>query len=244
MRTKTQKEKEFNACAKTYGVRAFTAKEFDKDKELQKAFNNFQSIIYFGSKPLRKFKLLRLYNLKFSSRIDIYYGTFLENYKKNNSSNNDYSTIVVSTQKLFELHTPIEAIACYEYFDAYILTQGYPTSYDSKETQEIIHNVQKWHKVRKEIDNIKPFIRQRFPQWEKATKQEKLKIKKDIETLINDLTTLRMDTRKINQVYDFINNYTGLNQLSKYKIDVLLSLKLPLIDSPKIAKKILENSSS
>ena len=46
----------------------------------------------------------------------------------------------------------------------------------------------------------------------------------------------------LNMVHVFLNNYTDLNKLNRFKVDILLEFDLPLINSKKIAKKIVDNS--
>lgn len=278
MRPKTDKEKEFNDIAATYQIKAFTAQEFDTDKELQKAFNSFLEFSDFTAlaDPSRKGEIPDMYYTKFfelygksKEKIDQYEAgiKFMNSISSTNPSidgvlshkdlkkffelnnrieeeinNNDDSNVVLCTQQLFELHTPIKDISCWEYFDAYMLEHMLVPPYGSQNKITLINDkIKQWHKTRRQVDKIKPFIEERFPRWSKASEKEKKEYVADIKKLISELEILGIDTSMLEKVYYFISNYT-LNQLNKYKADLLLELKLPLINSKEIANKILKNS--
>ncbi len=232
MRLKTVEEKEFNDAAAAYGIKAFTAQEFDKDEELQVAFDS-----YWRS---RDFVLED--DLSNILEEDMGYIYFLESHKDSYGE----STVafeVASTQGLFELVVPIKEISCRLYQEIY--TQGLVSiQIHGKliEDTSIYDKVKKWHKFRREIDRIKPFVEKRYLRWENADKNEKKEILDDLNKLIEDLDVLGVDTRILSSTHKFLKNYPGLNSIKKLKIATLLGLKLPLINSEKIAKKIIENS--
>ncbi len=241
MRLKTDKEKEFTDFSATYGIKAFTAQEFDNNKELQKAFSSFVECTDFTvlRDPSKKGETLDMHYIKFFES----FGKTRKEIVNYETNSNDIENVVLCTKNLFELHTPIKDISCWEYFDAYTLEHMSLVPFGSQDEIVLLNEkVKSWHKVRREIDKIKLFIAERFPKWSKASVIDKKEYKEDIKKQIFELKILGMDTSALEKVHYFMNNYTGLNQLNKYKADFLLDLELPHINSRKIANKILKNS--
>ena len=237
MRSKTKDELLFNKQAKKYGIHAFTATQFDKDDAIQKALISFV-----------KYKDFKL-NDDFSNLEDYdssYFDYFLENAEGTNEFNLDIhknAEEVESAQKLFELISPVKKIACIEYYETE--TQGFvevQTENGSRNDSTIYDLVVRWHRFRREVDKIKPFIRERFPRWDNAGVKEKKQYKEDIKKLIKNLEILGNDTKQLKRVDYFLSNYSGLNQITKFKMELLLALKLPQINSKEIAKIIIDFS--
>ena len=81
-----------------------------------------------------------------------------------------------------------------------------------------------------------------FPRWDKAEKKEKSMFKDEITKCIEALTCLNNDTTELTMVSNFMHSGLSLNQITNYKIDILLNLDLPNINSKEIAKKIIKSS--
>ena len=241
MRPKTDKEKEFNEVVVSHGIKAFTAQQFDENTELQKAFDSFVEYTDFDAltDPIREGEKLVMHYMDFLASYDNI------RYKCDHHTRNKYdnSNAELCISSLFELHSPVKEITCWEYFDAFLLDHNMLPAHEN--TSEVIAmniKIKTWHKTRREIDKIKPFVEARFPRWSKASKEENKSYIESIKKEIFDLEILGVDTVKLKRVLHFLKNYTGLNKLNKYKVDFLLDLKLPLIDSQAIAKKIIDNS--
>ncbi len=232
MRPKTAEEKQFIVQAAAYGIKAFTALEFDNNKILKEAFSSF---IRSKDQVLRD---------DFSNILEMEtdYLDFFQNYNDHYIDHKD-AAAPDATSQLFELVVPVKEIICREYLETF--TQGFvivPAGDGSYEDDSIHKKVTHWHRIRREIDRIKPFVESHYPKWDKATTKKKREYKKSIEKFIEDLEILGSDTQGLRMVLLFLERYSGLNQIKKFKEDLLLEFKFPLIDTPIIAKKIVENS--
>ncbi len=243
MRPKTKNEKLFNEQAKKYGINAFTASQFDKDMNLKKALISFEKSKKFGLEG------------DFSNlmEFDNYYLEYLEENSEENGIQSKYvkKEEIKSAQNLFDLISPIEYLGCSEYYqidtlgfiDVSILTKvGDTIQQDHTKDKSIYDKIQKWHKIRKEIDNIKPFIENRFPRWNHASKKEKEQYKEEIRKLISELTILENDTKQLKRVKYFMDNYSGLNKIAQFKELLLQFLQLPRTNMKEIREKIIKLS--
>lgn len=235
MRRLTKDEKAFNLISKDYNIKAATARQFDnaeeKHPELYQAFTSFTA----SPSPLE---------LSFFDEIGITgVNKTPECYKifedKSGISQQEANEMMLTAQ-LFDLHTQIPEIASRIYAETEMY--GFFIDGEKGESYALAVKIAKWHSSRKVIDKVKPFVEKYFSHWEKATTKEKKESKEEIKTLIEALEILEIDTQKLKIVYYFLDNYAGLNQVTKFMIDVLLELNLPFIDSRGIAKKIIENS--
>ncbi len=227
----------FNKQAKKYGIKAFTATQFKKDADLQKAFSSFIQC--------KDFKLND--DLSSLKDFDTYYFDYFQEaigeMKLFSPAIHEKAEEVESTQKLFELISPVKEIACIEYYETE--TQGFvevQTANGPRDDSTIYDQVKRWHGLRREVDKIKPFIRKRFPRWDNAGVNEKKQYKEDIKNLIESLEILKNDTKQLKRVDYFLDKYSSLNKLKSFKADILLSLQLPHINSEEIAKKIIDFS--
>ena len=241
MRSKTDNEKLFNELANKYGIKAFTASHFDKDKYLVKALLSFV-----------KSKGFTL-NDDFSNlmEFDNYYIEYLEENSEENGIERIYinKEEIKSAQKLFDLTSPIEYLGCREYYK--IDTLGFidvPISIkvgdtikeDYVQDKSISDKLQKWHMIRREIDKIKPFIQEKFPRWNHASKKDKEQYKEEIRKLISELEILGNDTNQLKRVKYFMDNYSGLNKLTEFKASLLIPLQLPRTNTKEIREKIVK----
>lgn len=228
MRPLTPQEKEFNTIGKSYSHKAFTAQDFSKNKDLKKAFESYK-------KSQEEPSILKddLSNL---NQLEMGYINFFEN-KDNELHDSTDVNEIDCTMALFELTSPIKEISCSDYREA----EMYGFTLLNEDTS-INVKVKKWHEKRRTIDKIKPFIQSMFPRWDKAEKKEKSMFKDEITKCIEALTCLNNDTTELTMVSNFMHSGLSLNQITNYKIDILLNLDLPNINSKEIAKKIIKSS--
>jgi len=228
MRPLTSLEKDFNAIGKSYSHKAYTAQDFSNNKELKKAFASY--------KKSREEPVIPKSDLSNISQIEMGYINFFE-HKDNKLHDNTEATEIDCTMTLFELISPIQEISCRDYLE----TEIYGFVIDEEDTS-INDKVKEWHKKRRTIDKIKPFIKSMFPRWDKAGKKEKSELKNTITKYIESLTCLGNDTTQLEMVSHFMHSGLSLNKINDYKAEILLKLKLPHINSKEIAKKIIKYS--
>ncbi len=230
MKPLTEIEKDFNAIAKSYGLKAFTAQDFKHNKELTKALDSY--------KTSQKTPLKLQDDLSNIHSIEIGYINFFEYYDKELHDNREDRELSC-TASLFELIQPIEEIACNEYFETYIY--GFIIQ-DDGENITIDQKVKDWHTFRRLADKIPSYINTTFPRWEHVGKIEKKVYAKEHEKRIEQLNALGNDTHEVKIVQHFLEKGFSLNQLANFKAGHLLSLRLPGINTPQIAKKIIKFS--
>jgi len=237
-RPKTANEKEFNKVVKSYGLKAFTPKEFDEDVALKVAFEHYEK-----SKEDKEKNENKDRRFLFISPSSVLYRDYLEE-----KSAKEYDKLVdklmeseeiKKTQELFELTRPILEISNSIYYA--IATAGCLSFIEDNEPIDdytLFNKIEKWHIVRKMIDKIKPFIQDRFPRWEKATRKEKDGFVEDIKKNICAFKKLGVEAEEFDLLLSFLEFSTALNKIKTFKIKYLLELELPYVNSEKIAEKI------
>jgi hypothetical protein len=229
-RTKTQEEKYFNKIASMYGKNAFTANQFDKDKELQKALQSYLN---------NKQSIDKTFDDEWFGNVDTGYHDFLlDDHEIFQES--EYVDAVVTLFHITD-RTIAEQIACSFYYDIY--TKGFIEIVEEDgsyiEDTSLQNKIDSFLENCKHINNAKKFITEHYPRYSEATREEKSKILKDLESLIIDLKILKIDTKPLQIALHLVKNYQ-LNQIRKLKRNMLMTLKLPYI-TDKIALKIVEN---
>ncbi len=238
-RIKTANEKEFNEIANSYGLKAFTIKEFDKDDDLKVAIEHYEK----SKEGKNKNKDKKFYRCTSS----VIYRAYLEqkSIEKHGRSEDQLmeSEKIKETQKLFELTRPIPEISNSIYYE--IATAGYLFFTEDNEPIKdytLFNEIEKWHNVRKMIDKIKPFIQDRYPRWGNATKNEKAGFVEDIKKNICAFKKLGVKSEEFDILLSFLEFSTSLNKITSFKTNYLLQLELPCINTIEIAKIIIENS--
>lgn len=234
-RPKSSDEKDFNKLAKKYGRTPFTANDFDKDLNLQRAFESFI-----------KAKTFVLAD-DFSNLTDFTddHHTFLKNRQKflNAQHVYDENKVIEYTQKLFKISCKSTAkqIACDSYYE--VFESGFNIFIDEHgekyQDVEINDKIDKFHIFCNNVNRAKKFIQTQFPRWQHADTKEKKKIRSDINALLNNLEIFEIDIKLRNIILYFVSNYR-LNQDDTFKSDILLTLNLPNINSHDIAKRIVK----
>ena len=219
-------EKVFNLEARKHGCKSFTKTDFDTDEELN---NIMRSIDKEGT-----------FDEEFQLDAHLFLDTKINaEGKESMYLDND---IIESTQKIFNIsHIPTAKSIAHKYYHDTYCSGFYETiNADGEFIQQtvIMDKIEKFHHMCTEADKVKQYIIKSHPRWQKYTKQEKKQVLTELQSQIQSLKELGMDTRLLQNVYNFMTNYQ-LNQVAQLKADYLLFLKLPNVDNLKIAKNIV-----
>ena len=242
MRALSTEEKNFNKLAAKYGHNAFTAQDFDNNQDLKSALKSFEDENSFKLED--DFSNILEFPDSHHQFLDMGYWILTDEHPYIKS---DYAE---QTAKLFNVHSEsaVKDIASKAYYETYV--QGFVSRRviinDNEETwikdTELAKKIERFHKLCQNIPKAKKFITSYYPRWEKSTKEEKKAIKENFQQLIEQISFITNDFNLL-MIMNIAKNLmeNGLNQATNLKVTALLALKLPGIDTKKIAKKIVTN---